>query len=142
MNIKTVVVPAFMAFLLISGCSTAQKSATPSEPTAQKQEVKAQEKPKEEPKKGEKVIDKDSGLVVDDNMELIVANCSACHSLKLVTQSSGTRQQWLDMIRYMQKNQGLWDLGDMEKPILDYLAKNYAPTKTYRRAPLNVIWKD
>jgi hypothetical protein len=41
----------------------------------------------------------------------------------------------------MQQTQGLWDLGDNEKPILDYLAKNYAPEDAGRRKQLtNVEW--
>ena len=38
----------------------------------------------------------------------------------------------------MQATQGLWDLGDAEAEILDYLAANYAPAETGRRTNLDV----
>ena len=81
-------------------------------------------------------IDVDSGLIVDDNYELVKTNCSACHSLKLVTQNRATRDGWKDIIVWMQETQKLWDLGDNEPLILDYLGKNYAPNKKGRRQNL------
>jgi len=42
---------------------------------------------------------------------------------------------------YMQKNQGLWDLGNDEPIILKYLATHYGETAAYRRTPLKVQWK-
>jgi hypothetical protein len=42
----------------------------------------------------------------------------------------------------MQQKQKLWDLGESESKILDYLAKNYPPSeKVNRRAALkNIEW--
>jgi hypothetical protein len=86
-------------------------------------------------------IDVDSGLIVDDNYELVKTNCSACHSLKLVTQNRATREGWKDIIVWMQETQKLWDLGDNEPLILDYLGKNYAPNEKGRRQNLkNIEW--
>ena len=79
-----------------------------------------------------------TGLVFSEGFEVVRATCTACHSAKLVTQNRATRAGWLDMIRWMQATQGLWELGDKEKPILDYLAKHYAPEEVGRRAPLPV----
>jgi len=56
----------------------------------------------------------------------------------LVTQNRATREGWKEMIIWMQATQGLQDLGENEKPILDYLAKHYAPEELGRRANLNV----
>ena len=82
--------------------------------------------------------DPDSGLIVDEHWQLVKAHCSACHSPKLVTQNRGSRQNWLDMIRWMQETQGLWQLDTVtETAILDYLEKNYAPATVGRRAPIN-----
>jgi len=142
MKNKIIALAALAGLLVLGGCTTQPAPSTEAPPKAQTETSVKKDEPKKEAKSSEKVIDKDTGLIKDDGMELVAANCSACHSLKLVTQSSGSKQQWTDMIRYMQKNQGLWDLGEMEKPILEYLAKNYAPVKVYRRAPLKVNWRD
>ncbi|MDW7690280.1 hypothetical protein R9C00_24045 [Flammeovirgaceae bacterium SG7u.111] len=83
----------------------------------------------------------EQGLIVDDGYLLVRTNCISCHSLNLVTQNRATRDGWKSMIRWMQKEQKLWDLGPNEDKILDYLAKNYAPEQTGRRVPLeNVEW--
>ncbi|MEQ9302165.1 MAG: cytochrome C [Cyclobacteriaceae bacterium] len=82
-----------------------------------------------------------TGLADDPNIQIIAANCTACHSAKLVTQNRATREGWKSMIQWMQKTQNLWDLGKNEDIILDYLAKNYAPESKGRRAPLeNIEW--
>ena len=79
-----------------------------------------------------------TGLVYAEGFEWVRSTCTACHSAKLVTQNRATRAGWLEMIRWMQSTQGLWDLGEKEKPILDYLAKHYAPEEIGRRAALPV----
>lgn len=86
-------------------------------------------------------IDPSNGLIVDENYTLVEQNCSACHSLKLVTQNKASREGWKDIIVWMQETQKLWDLGENEPLILEYLAKNYANTKTGRRLNLdNIEW--
>jgi hypothetical protein len=60
-----------------------------------------------------------------------------------VTQNRATRDGWLEMIRWMQETQKLWDLGPNEDKILDYLATYYAPEAKGRRAPVKVEeWYD
>ncbi|MFT5859698.1 MAG: hypothetical protein ACI865_001802 [Flavobacteriaceae bacterium] len=85
----------------------------------------------------------ESGLIYDDGYDLVIKNCAGCHSLALVTQNAATHDGWKDVIRWMQKTQGLWELGEAEDPILDYLSKNYAP-KEFGRRPNLVIkeWYD
>lgn len=84
-----------------------------------------------------------TGLIQDENVQLIIGNCTSCHSAKMVTQNRATREGWNSMIVWMQETQGLWDLGDNEPLILDYLAKHYAPKKQGRRAPLtDIAWYD
>jgi len=78
-----------------------------------------------------------SGLQFDENFQLVRANCTACHSGKLIAQNRATREGWQQMIRWMQATQGLWDLGSKEPAILDYLEKHYAPQEVGRRANLN-----
>lgn len=97
------------------------------------------------PKKVEKIqaIDPDSGLIVATGVEDVKSNCTACHSAKFILLQRGDKQTWKDMIVWMQKTQGLWDLKSMpsisvpgkdaETVILDYLATNYAPDDRIER---------
>ena len=78
----------------------------------------------------------ETGLIVDEGWELVRQNCISCHSSKLIIQNGMSREGWSSTIKWMQKTQKLWDLGANEKPILDYLEKNFAPKKRGRRAPL------
>lgn len=80
-----------------------------------------------------------SGLKQGDGLELVLGNCTNCHSAKLITQNRATRDGWKNMIRWMQETQKLWDLGDQEARILDYLETNYAPEYKGRRQPLTEI---
>ena len=80
-----------------------------------------------------------NGLIEDAGWELVQANCSGCHSLSLVTQNHMTRSNWIHTIRWMQKKQGLWELGDSEAVIVDYLEKNYGVSDVpWRRKPLEL----
>lgn len=82
-----------------------------------------------------------TGFADGEGLMTVVANCTACHSAKLVTQNRMTREGWEQTIRWMQKTQNLWDLGPNEAVILDYLATHYAPEKKGRRQNLtDVEW--
>lgn len=82
-----------------------------------------------------------TGFKEGENLDIVIANCTSCHSSKMVIQNKATRDGWKSMIRWMQETQGLWDLGENEPLILDYLAKYYAPEKAGRRQPLtNIDW--
>lgn len=83
-----------------------------------------------------------TGLKMDEHLGLIRANCLNCHSAKLITQNSATREGWAQMIDWMQATQGLWDLGVSEEKILDYLATHYAPENTGRRKNLELNTED
>jgi endonuclease I len=86
-------------------------------------------------------LDQYSELVVDEELPLVIQNCTACHSAKLVAQNRATREGWKNIIVWMQETQNLWDLGSSEDKILDYLARHYAPEKTGRRKNLqNIEW--
>jgi cytochrome c1 len=86
-------------------------------------------------------IHMETGLIAKDGFRLVIANCTPCHSAKLVTQNRATREGWEGTIRWMQKKQNLWDLGEAEGEILDYLATNYAPEQKGRRNNLkNIDW--
>ncbi|MEM6809935.1 MAG: hypothetical protein AAF574_11920 [Pseudomonadota bacterium] len=82
-------------------------------------------------------VDPSSGLVVAPGWQMVQAHCSACHSLKLVTTQRGDREYWLELIRWMQKTQNLWDLPPaVETQVLDYLSTHYREDDWGRRPPL------
>lgn len=86
--------------------------------------------------------DPNTGFIIAQGYELVTAHCTGCHSSKLVTQYRGNKQDWLNKIRWMQQKQKLWDLGESEPVILDYLSKNYpAIERVDRRSQLkNIEW--
>ena len=82
-------------------------------------------------------LDAYTGLKMTDNWELVRNNCIACHSPKLITQQRGSAGQWLNMIRWMQAKQNLWQFDpDTEQKIINYLAANYPPQEDRRRAAI------
>lgn len=91
-------------------------------------------------------IDAETGLVADPYLSLLKANCTTCHSTKLISQHRFTREGWVGKIRWMQQYHNLWNLGESERVILDYLEKYYSPQSNAnqlpaRRAPLkNIEW--
>ena len=80
-----------------------------------------------------------TGLVADEGLNLVIGHCTGCHSAKLVTQNRFNKEGWVRVIRWMQETQNLWDLGESEEAIVNYLSKHYAPEFAGRRRPLNAI---
>jgi hypothetical protein len=102
---------------------------------------KNEEMSNDSPKKQNDTLKTDSasGFIIAPNYELVVAHCTGCHSSKVVMQYNGNRQDWLTKIRWMQATQNLWDLGETEPLVLDYLSRYYSANKTEksnRRKPL------
>lgn len=89
----------------------------------------------------EQQIDGESGLIIDGDWELVRDSCIPCHSSALIVHMKASRQIWLDTIRWMQKDMGLWEFApEEEKQILDYLSKNYGlKYATRKRLPLNIL---
>jgi len=83
--------------------------------------------------------EKNTGLLDGKGLSIVIVNCTRCHSAKLIAQNRANREGWISMIRWMQETQNLWDLGENEEIILDYLSKNYAPEKIGRRNNLTDI---
>jgi len=82
-------------------------------------------------------LDPLTGLKMAGDWEVVRNNCIACHSARLVTQQSGSASQWLNMIRWMQKKQNLWQFDpETEQKIVGYLAEYYPPQADRRRAPI------
>ena len=56
-----------------------------------------------------------TGLKEAAGLMTVVNNCTNCHSSKLVIQNRMTEERWNETIKWMQKKQGLWELGDDQK---------------------------
>lgn len=80
-----------------------------------------------------------TGLVDATGLMEVVNNCTNCHSAQLVTQNRMNEERWIATIRWMQETQNLWDLGNNEKIIVNYLVTNYPPKKKGRRDVLTDI---
>ncbi len=86
-------------------------------------------------------IDLESGLLATGDYELVKRNCTSCHSGKLIAQNRASKEGWRSMINWMQETQGLWDLGQNEEAILEYLESCYGPEHMGRRKNLeNIDW--
>lgn len=82
-----------------------------------------------------------TGFVDDVGLMTVVNNCTNCHSSKLVIQNKMNEERWIATIKWMQETQNLWELGENQKIIVDYLVKNYPPVDKGRRASLtNINW--
>ena len=82
---------------------------------------------------GDRTLDEASGFIIDDGWQLTNAHCASCHSAQLITSIRLDRNGWEDIIRLMQAEHGLWDLGDAEPAILDYLTRHYGISDTRSR---------
>ena len=118
------IIAAFIGAALLGACS--QEEPAPPAPSAKPEVVVA-----------EPELDPVTGLIMAEHWEIVRANCTPCHSAKLVTQQRGTAQQWLTMIRWMQAKQNLWQFDPVtESRIIAYLADNYPPDAARRRAAI------
>ena len=64
------------------------------------------------------------GLPPGEGVELVLENCTACHSTDIIQKNYMSREAWDKTITWMQQKQGLWELDRNDrKIILDYLAK-------------------
>lgn len=81
-------------------------------------------------------------LVANTHVELVKKHCTGCHSARLIAQNRKSKDRWKENIVWMQATQGLWDLGEDEAGILEYLSTNYAPENSGRRKALNLNDKD
>lgn len=86
----------------------------------------------------------DTNLIKDakGTWKLVETQCTLCHSTQLISQHRLNADRWLKSIRRMQSDEGLWDLGDDEVPILEYLTAYYGVdtdqrSARERRKPLN-----
>jgi hypothetical protein len=95
----------------------------------------------EDPNKIENGIHVRTGLVEAEGLMTVVNNCTNCHSSKLIIQNRMNAERWNTTITWMQQTQNLWDLGDNQAVIVNYLVANYPPKAVGRRANLsNIDW--
>jgi len=80
-----------------------------------------------------------TGFIEAPGMTETIQNCTNCHSSKLVIQNRMNDERWKSTIKWMQETQNLWDLGENEDVIINYLVTNYPPKKVGRRAVLTDI---
>ena len=78
------------------------------------------------------------GLSPVSGVELVVKNCTVCHSADIILENHMSRKAWDKTITWMQKEQGLWELNkEVRKIILDYLAKTQGiSTNKVLRGPI------
>src|SRR3546814_2370498 len=85
--------------------------------------------------------DSQTGMVVDKNMDIVVASCSACHSTELIRQNRFIRDGWIAKISWMQREHNVCELGASEKASLDYLEKYYSPRPEENQYQLQSIMR-
>ncbi len=77
-------------------------------------------------------------LVRAPDWEIAARHCGACHSYRLVTAQRGDARFWTDVIRWMQRTQGLWEIEAKEEArLIAYLADAYGEEEWGRRPPLS-----
>jgi hypothetical protein len=69
--------------------------------------------------------DLNQGLPPGSGIDLVLGNCTICHSTSIILQNHMNRDAWDKTITWMQTEQGMWELEAADrKVILDYLS-NY-----------------
>ena len=64
------------------------------------------------------------GLTPGAGIEVVLENCTVCHSADIILQNHMSRKAWDKTLTWMQKEQGMWKLDKPDrKMILDYLSK-------------------
>jgi hypothetical protein len=110
----------------------------PDEPQTEMVEVPVEE---DDYDKIENGIHVRTGFIDAPGMMVTVQNCTNCHSSKLVIQNRMDKERWKSTIEWMQETQNLWDLGENEEVIINYLVTNYPPKNKGRREVLtNIEW--
>ena len=124
--------PILLSLVMITACS--DKAATEVAPAVT---TAPAEKPAAVVSEAAVEIDPTTGFRMTGDWQLVRAHCIGCHSPKLITQQRGTAEQWLAMIRWMQKKQNLWQFdAETQDRIIAYLADNYPPDAARRRAAI------
>ena len=71
--------------------------------------------------------DEFGGLPVSEGVDLTYYMCSACHSIRLVTQQRVTPERWDYLLDWMVEKQGMAPLPpDARTVVLDYLTRHFS----------------
>ena len=82
-----------------------------------------------------------TGLINNEGLMTVVNNCTNCHSSKLLVQNRMNAERWNETIKWMQEKQNLWQLGENQEIIVNYLVENYPVNQVGRRMTLsNIDW--
>lgn len=74
------------------------------------------------------------GLPPGEGRDEVFGYCSACHSIRLVTQQGLTRADWGEVLVYMVEEHEMAELEpEDEKLVLDYLARFYGRDRRARK---------
>ena len=74
------------------------------------------------------------GLHSGPGIDLVLGNCTICHSTSIILQNHMDREAWDKTITWMQKEQGMWELeADDRKAILEYLSKHQGINQNMNR---------
>jgi len=74
------------------------------------------------------------GMPPGEGRDEVFGYCSACHSMKLVTQQGLTRADWAEVLVYMVEEHEMAELEpEDEKLVLDYLARFYGRDRRARK---------
>ena len=125
-------IPSLLAALLLVSCAMDLGSDLPSEEIPPNRPVLKTTKPTaeftvaKEPLDSKTAASRTSQFPEGPGRLMTIAQCTGCHSGALVRQYRSTRLGWQNLIRWMQKKQGLWALDpSIENEILDYLSTHY-----------------
>ncbi|MBT3509674.1 MAG: hypothetical protein HN472_09055 [Nitrospina sp.] len=78
--------------------------------------------------------DMQQGLPSGPGIDLVLGNCTICHSTSIILQNHMDREAWDKTITWMQKEQGMWELeADDRKAILEYLSKHQGINQNMNR---------
>ena len=78
--------------------------------------------------------DMQQGFPSGPGIDLVLGNCTICHSTSIILQNHMDREAWDKTITWMQKEQGMWELeADDRKAILEYLSKHQGINQNMNR---------
>ena len=79
-------------------------------------------------------LDKATGFVLDADTPMVIAQCTSCHSSKLVLQYRADADGWRELLVWMREEQGMWEMPpEVETRVVNYLARYYKPDTNKRR---------